>query len=100
LDHQCSLKGPWVKDVVLSLALLGNGGTFKRWAQWKASGHWRHAFEGNCGTLVPASLFLLLPGHEVNGFALLCALSIMCYLPQSNGPNQSWNQTSKPYEIK
>lgn len=60
-----------VSDLVSSLALLGDSGTFKREGEARDFQITQSALEGDCGILTPSSLFLL--GCCVSGFAL-CVL--------------------------
>lgn len=62
-----SSKDPSVKDLVFKEALTGDGKTF-RVATRVATG------------ARGASWSLLFPGSKVNGFALLCNPTVMCYL--------------------
>jgi hypothetical protein len=68
--------------------LLEGGGTFKRWdllGGFSSSGVWP------CRRLWDASLFytLLLLGHEVSGFALLCVPTMCCL---TTGPKKQGQQ--------
>jgi hypothetical protein len=61
LDVECPLKAQVLK-LVLRVALLGGGGTFRRQAEWGSLGHWGSILGGECRTLALSSSHCLLLG--------------------------------------
>jgi hypothetical protein len=53
----------------------------------RSLGHWEGGLEAGSATPGPSFVFLLLPVHEVSGFAPHCPLAMMCCLqPKASGP--------------